>query len=132
VIVLDASVVAELVLRTPIGARAATRLARRRDSFHAPHLLDLEVASVLRRLAAGGAITPADARTALADLAALDLVRHPHDIFLPRIWQLRANLTSYDACYVALAETLRAPLCTCDTRLAAAPGHRATIELLAP
>ena len=70
-------------------------------------------------------------RQALDDLAALDLTRWPHDVLLPRVWQLRSNLSAYDAAYVALAEALRAPLLTCDRRLAAAPGHRALIELIA-
>ena len=63
--------------------------------------------------------------------AALDLTRWLHDVLLPRVWQLRSNLSAYDAAYVALAEALRAPLLTCDRRLAAAPGHRALIELIA-
>jgi predicted nucleic acid-binding protein len=63
-------------------------------------------------------------------LIALSMVRYAHDLFVPRIWQLRSNLTPYDACYVALAEALHAPLVTCDGGLAAAPGHHATIELI--
>ncbi|MGE5270344.1 MAG: type II toxin-antitoxin system VapC family toxin [Thiohalocapsa sp.] len=66
----------------------------------------------------------------LADLADLDLQRHAHDMLLPRVWQLRDNLTAYDAVYVALAESLAAPLLTRDRRLAAATGHRARVELV--
>lgn len=127
-ITLDASAAVELVLQTPTGARVAARIGN--DDLHVPHLIDLEVTSVLRRLESSGAISIRDAAAALDDYLALDLERHPHDIFLERIWQLRSNLTSYDGCYVALAETLQAPLVTCDARLARAPGHRAQIELI--
>jgi predicted nucleic acid-binding protein len=101
-----------------------------RVSLHAPHLLDVEVAQVLRRYAARGELTAARGVEALADLAAFPLTRYPHDLLLARIWALRENLTAYDAAYVALAEALRAPLVTRDERLASAPGHRATIELV--
>lgn len=129
-IVLDASVGAELALRTVTGARAAARLGRAADTLHAPHLIDLEVASVLRRLEAIGSIDRLGARVALDELLAIDLQRYAHDLLLPRIWQLRGNLTCYDAAYVALAEALGAPLLTCDARLAAAPGHAATVEVV--
>jgi len=66
----------------------------------------------------------------VADLADFPLRRYPHDLLLPRIWDLRNNLTAYDATYVALAEALDAPLLTRDRRLAAAAGHRAQIELV--
>jgi len=67
-------------------------------------------------------------REAIADLEDFPLERFPHTVLLPRIWQLRNNLTAYDAAYVALAEALEAPLVTCDTKLANSTGHRATIE----
>ena len=67
---------------------------------------------------------------ALADLADLPVRRYPHDILLPRVWELRNNLTAYDAVYVALAEALDAPLLTRDKRLAAAAGHHARVELV--
>lgn len=73
---------------------------------------------------------PHRAQQALSDLADLPISRYPHDLFLFRIWQLRQNLTAYDAAYVALAEALSAPLLTRDARLASAPGHRARVELL--
>ena len=66
---------------------------------------------------------------ALADLADFPITRYPHDVFVPRVWALRANLTAYDAVYVALAEALDAPLLTCDARLANAAGHGARIVL---
>lgn len=126
-IVLDASAVIELLLGTAPGV--AARIARRGESLHAPHLLDVEVAHVLRRLQASGDLTEERGRQALEDLADLDLERYPHHDLLPRVWELRRNLTAYDAVYVALAEALRAPLLTLDGRLAASAGHRARIEL---
>ncbi len=85
---------------------------------------------VVRRYAASGEIDSARGRMALTDLADLPLRRYPHDFLLPRIWDLRNNLTAYDAAYVALAEVLDIPLLTRDRRLAAAAGHRAQIELI--
>jgi predicted nucleic acid-binding protein len=129
-IVLDASVVMELLLRTTRGNAADDRLRAGRFTLHAPHLLDLEVASVLRRLTAGGALEEMRSSEGLVDLAAMPIHRYPHDFLLKRVWELRGNLTAYDAAYVALAEALRAPLLTCDRRLARAGGHRARIEML--
>jgi len=99
-------------------------------SLHAPHLLDVEVAHVVRRYAATGELDAERGREVLADLADFPLHRYPHDFLLPRIWELRNNLTAYDAVYIALAEALGAPLLTRDRRLAAAPGHRVEVELL--
>ncbi len=130
-IVLDASVALELLLGTPRSRRVSERALVPAETLHVPHLLDLEVAQVLRRWVASGQVGPSRARQALDDLAALDLTRWPHDVLLPRVWQLRSNLTAYEAAYVALAEALRAPLLTCDRRLAAARDHRALIELIA-
>ncbi len=128
-IVLDASAVLELLLRTGTGARVALRIGALGESLHAPQLLDLEVAQVLRRYESMGTLSPDEAKQALVDFSGLDISRYPHDPFLFRIWELRSNHTVYDACYVALAETLQAPLLTCDTRLAASPGHVARVEL---
>lgn len=129
-IVVDASAVLELVLCTAAGVRVAERIAPVEETLHAPHLIDLEVAQVLRRYAAAGHIDERRAREALDDFAALDLARYPHDVLLPRIWELRDNCTAYDAAYVSLAEVLGAPLLTLDERLASAPGVRATVERL--
>lgn len=129
-IVVDASAVLELLLGTAIAPRVTARLLDQAESLHAPHLLDIEVAQVLRRFAAAGELTATRGREALDDLDALPITRYPHDILLPRIWELRANLTAYDAAYVALAEALDAPLLTTDARLARAPGHRARVELM--
>jgi predicted nucleic acid-binding protein len=115
------------------GSRAAafhTRLARRGETWHAPSLVEVEVSHVLRRLNLLRQLGDLRGRQALRDLASLGLHLHEHAPLLPRAWALRANLSAYDAMYVALAEGLRAPLLTLDAKLAASPGHRARIELL--
>ncbi|ACK52373.1 PilT protein domain protein [Methylocella silvestris BL2] len=129
-IVVDASALLEALLRTPSAKTVEDRLFAAGQTLHAPHLLDVEVAQVIRRYALSGEIDRARGGLALADLADLPLRRYPHDFLLPRIWDLRNNLTAYDAAYVALAEALDAPLLTRDRRLAAAAGHRARIELV--
>ena len=127
--VVDASALIELLLGTTAATAVGARLFAPGETLHAPHLLDVEVANVLRRYAAKGQIDSERGRLALVDLADLPIRRYAHDRLLPRIWELRANLTAYDAAYVALAEALDAPLLTRDRRLAAAAGHYATIEL---
>jgi len=129
VIVVDASALLEVLLRTPAAEAVEHRLFAPGETLHAPHLLDVEIAQVIRRYAAHGDIDDERGRMALADLADVALRRYPHDFLLPRIWELRNNITAYDATYVALAEALDAPLLTRDQRLAATPGHRARIEL---
>mgnify|MGYP000651520740 CR=1 FL=1 len=129
-IVLDASAALELLLRTEAAEAVEARLFGRNESLHAPHLLDIEVAQVLRRYAISGVATPERCRAALDDLADLPLTRYPHDVLLPRVWELRGNLTAYDAVYVALAEALDAPLLTRDRRLSNAPGNRARVNLV--
>jgi predicted nucleic acid-binding protein len=129
VIVVDASAVLELLLNTPQAARVAERLFVVGETLHAPHLLDLEVAQVLRRYAAAGALTGERGDQVLEDLGDLPLERYPHTFLIPRIWELRHALTAYDAAYVALAEALAAPLVTRDAALAWAR-HRARIELV--
>lgn len=129
-IVVDASAVLEALLRTPAAKAVEKWLFDPRQTLHAPHLLDIEVAQVIRRYSAKGEIDSERGRAALADLADLPLHRYPHDFLLPRIWDLRNNLTAYDAAYVALAEALDAPLLTRDQRLAAAAAHHARVELV--
>ena len=130
-IVLDASAVVDLALGSPRGRRVAERLLRRTGRLQAPHLVDLEVVQAMRRLVAIGAVTEGRARAGLDAIALLPLDRHPHAPYVERIWALRRNLTAYDAAYVALAEGLDATLLTCDGRIAAAPGHRARVEVVA-
>jgi predicted nucleic acid-binding protein len=129
-IVVDASAAIEVLLRTPAASAVERRLFAPSQTLHAPHLLDVEVAQVVRRYAANGEFDAERGRMALADLADFPLQRYPHDFLLHRVWDLRNNLTAYDAIYVALAEALEAPLLTRDKRLAASPGHHARIELV--
>lgn len=129
-IVVDASALTEFLLQTPLGARVEARLFRDGDEFHAPHLLDVEVVQALRRLVRTGEVLADRAEEAITDLLDLDLRRHPHVDLLGRAWELRDNLTSYDAMYVALAEAVEAPLVTCDGPPGAAPGHAAQIEVI--
>ena len=129
-IVVDASVAVEVLLRLPAGVAVEPRLFGPDETLHAPHLLDVEVAQVLRRYALAGELEAERARLALHDLADFPLHRYAHDFLLTRVWELRANLTAYDAVYIALAEALDAPLLTRDQRLAKAPAHHARVELV--
>ena len=129
-IVVDASALLEVLLNTRDADRVSDRLFGSGDTLHVPHLLDLEVAQVLRRYAASGVLNAGRGAQALQDLTDFPLIRYPHDLLLPRIWELRHNLTAYDAAYVALAEALDVPLVTRDAALAGARGHSATVELL--
>ena len=129
-LVLDASVVVELLLGTPLGTVVARRIASPDDALHAPHLMGVEVAQVLRRHAGAGTVSPQRAAGAVEDLLDLDVVRHDHEPFLPRVWELRENATAHDGPYLALAEVLGAPLLTADAPLARSAGHRADVELL--
>jgi predicted nucleic acid-binding protein len=129
-IVLDAPVVVEILVRSRDGLSIAERLIAGGRTWHAPHVIDVEVAHALRHYAARRAMPDARAAEALNLLAALPLTRYPHDVLLERIWALRHNLSAYDAAYVALAEGLRAPLVTRDQRLASSPGIAAAIELV--
>ncbi len=128
-IVVDASVVVDVLLGTAAGRTAAGRLFARGESLHAPELVDVEVAQAIRRYASNGELKAARAREAIRDLEDLPIMRHPHVDLLPRIWELRHNLTVYDAAYVALAEALRVPLLTRDGGLAGVRA-RTTIELI--
>ena len=128
-IVVDASCLVEILLQTRDAARIETRL-RRGGGMHAPELLDLEVLQVLRRLVATRETSSDRADLALAALERLALRRWSHAVVRRRVWALRANLTAYDAAYVALAERLRCVLLTRDGKLARSSGHRARIELL--
>ena len=129
-IVLDASVLVELLLGTKSGRSVAARIADPGLSLNVPHLADVEVTQALRRLVRDGTLDAASGRTALEDLRALDLERHPHEPLLDRVWALRDRLTAYDAVYVALAEALDTVVLTCDARLARAPGQSPRVELI--
>lgn len=128
-IVLDASAAIEWLLTTPAGLAIEARIFARGETLHAPHLIDLEVSQVVKRYVTDRIISATRGEEALADLADLRLHRYPHTPFLRRIWQLRRNLSAYDASYVALSESLAATLLTRDRKIASAPGHRARVEL---
>lgn len=129
-IVVDASAVLEVLLQTPAAPGVSRRIFLSGQTLHAPHLLDLEIAQVLRRYARSGDISPQRASEAIVDLADLALARYPHGVLLPRIWELRHNLTAYDAAYVALAEVLDAPLLTRDRALASAAPPSVRVEVV--
>jgi len=122
VIVVDASLVLDIVMRTAEADRLLSRLATAASRPHAPELLDIEVLQALRRQVRLKRLTPARAAEAVALLGLLPIARRSHDPLRARIWQLRDNLTAYDAAYVALAEALKAPLWTRDSKFSAAPG----------
>ena len=133
-IVLDASATVDWLLQTPAGLRIEQRIYKvsrgaRNETLHSVHLLDVEFVQVLRRLVREGTLPSARAEEAIDDLMALRITRYSPALLLNRIWQLRQNLSAYDAAYVALAEELKAPLITRDQKLAAAPGHSASIEV---
>ncbi len=124
-IVPDASLVVELLLNSPRADAIKHGLAECSDSLIAPHLLDVEVASALRNLAAAKRIDPHRVEQFFVALAELPVRRYPHTPLLGRIWELRHNFTAYDAVYIALAEASGAVLYTCDEKLQR--GHRARV-----
>ncbi len=130
-IVTDASAILELLLQTGSASAIESRLFEAGESLHAPELLDLEIAQVLRRYASRAQLTESRARASLRVLQGIPIERHGHAQLMPRVWALRENLTAYDAAYVALAEGLGATLITCDARLSRAAGVRAKVEVFA-
>ena len=127
-LVVDTSaVVAALVARPP--NQALVDRLRVDGDLHAPHLLDVELLHALRRLVLAGQLSEDRAADVRTDFADLTVVRYGHTALADRVWELRHNLTAYDATFVALAEALDAPLVTCDARLARAPGSSAVVEL---
>lgn len=130
-IVLDASAAVDLLVPGELGATVADRVLHGADSLHAPHLIDVEVASALRRYVARDVIDAGEGELALQQLRELRIVRYPHEHLLDRAWELRHTITAQDAMYVTLAEALDAPLVTTDAALARSSGHRAVVELIA-
>jgi predicted nucleic acid-binding protein len=128
-IVLDASAMVDWLLQTPAGQRIEQRIYARNETLHSVHLLDVEFTQVLRRLMRERTLIPTRAEEAMEDLMALRITRYAPVLLLSRIWQLRNNMTVYDAAYVAFAEELKAPLITRDQKIAAAPGHAAAVEV---
>jgi predicted nucleic acid-binding protein len=129
-IVLDASVVVDLLLDLrPSSDAIADRLSHER-TLAAPHLLDVEVAQVLRRLVQAGKLDAARAESAVVDLMDMPVRRYPLTPLLERVFALRENVTAYDAAYLVLAEELGAVLLTRDEALCQVPGCGATVEMI--
>ncbi len=127
---LDASAALAAFLGTGVNsASIRVRIEAPGESLHAPHLLDVEMLHALRGLVLRGDVSRARGEEVREDFASLRWSRYSHVAFLDRIWELKDNLTAYDAAYVALAETLSAPLITTDARLARASGIRAEVEV---
>ena len=124
-IVLDASAAVTALLNDGLARRLISG-----DTISAPHLVDTEVISTLRRQSAGGVVTPEAARRALDVWARLGIIRYAAAPLLDRVWDLRDNVTAYDAMYVALAEALDCPLVTADARLSRAPGIRCAVTVV--
>jgi predicted nucleic acid-binding protein len=132
-LVIDASALTELLLGRRAADKIAGHLAAHDYQMHAPHLLDIEVASALRRVVTLKVASADRASGALEDLLDLPIERHRHDVLLPRVWQLRKNFSAHDAAYVALAEALSdegVPLLTADARLARAAHKHADVRAL--
>lgn len=127
-LVVDASVLFEVVADTPGSDRLRERLAEDEDHV-APHLVDAEVLSVIERQHRIGTLDATAASQAVEDLRLWPGERWSHRPLLARAWELRGNVRSYDALYVALAEALQATVLTLDQRLARAPGLRCTVEV---
>jgi predicted nucleic acid-binding protein len=128
-IVLDASALVDWLLRTAPGQQIDRRIYSRGETLHAPHLIDLEVAQVMRRMVREATLSPQRADQVIEDLFELRITRYPHFLLLRQIWRLRHSLSAYEAAYVTLAVYLGAPLITRDARLSSAPGHDAVIEI---
>ena len=128
-IVLDASAAVDWLLQTPHGKQIEQRIYLRQESLHAPHLIDLEVAQVLRRLVSEGVVSAQRAEQAVEDLLDLRVTRYPYFALLPRVWQYRHKLSAYDAAYVVLTDVLGGTLITRDRRLAAAAGRKSKVEV---
>jgi predicted nucleic acid-binding protein len=132
-LVVDASAVTELLLGRPAAEAIASALREHDFDLHAPHLVDVEVLSALRRVVAAGDASAARAAEAVDDLIDLPLQRYAHEALVPRIWELRENFSAYDAAYLALAEVLvqdGAPLLTADTRFARAASEHAAVDIV--
>jgi len=128
-IVLDASVVVELLTNSSLAEAIRSELAGRDETLLVPHLIDVEVVSALRRMAATHRIDAHRAAQFLEGLAGLPAERYGHTFLIDRMWELRAKFTAYDAAYIALAEATNSVLFTCDEKLR--KGHRAQVVVFA-
>ena len=129
-IVVDASIASEILLGRPGDTAALERLFGTDEHMHAPQLFDAEVVQVIRGAWLDDDIGDEAGEMAISFLRAFPITRHSHEPFIERAWALRNNVTAYDAMYVALAESLDAPLITRDRRLARSSGHSARIEFI--
>jgi predicted nucleic acid-binding protein len=130
VIVVDASVIVDLLLRVPGSDLLQAELLSPGVVLSAPHLLDIEVAQVLRRCVLQRQLGSDRASEALQDLTDFPLDRYPHTLLLPRVWAFRDNLSAYDACYLALAEALDCAVVTRDARFAGSPAAGGRVRLV--
>lgn len=128
--VVDASVLANAIGDDQAAGRLARELLRAERELSAPDLINAETTAVLRRRWLAGTLTTKRFEHAITDLVDLPVTRFPTLRLMPRAFELRANVTAYDACYVTLAEMLDQPLLTTDKRLAQAPGPRCQIRLI--
>ena len=132
-IVLDASAVAELLLGREPATQVAAEMAAHGFDLHAPHLLDVEILSVVRRLVAAGTASSERGEQAMDDLLALPIERYPHDVLVRRAWDYRENFSAYDATYLALAEALApepVPVLTADARFARAAQTHSEVPVI--
>jgi len=129
-IAVDASALADWLLQTPGRSVAVAAELEGQEDLHTLDFASLEVASVVRRMLLAGDLTPIRGGEVLDDMASAPLVRHPSTPLIPRVWELRATHSAYDAAYVALAEILEVPLVTTDAALARSHGHAAHIRLV--
>jgi predicted nucleic acid-binding protein len=127
--VIDASAAIEWLLNSSTGRRVRDVLLSA-QALAAPHLIDVEIVQTLRRYVRRREITPERGRVALRDLGDVQLNRFPHLPMAERMWELRDNVSAYDAAYVSLAEGLDATLLTCDRKLASAVGLRVRVEVI--
>jgi predicted nucleic acid-binding protein len=128
-IVIDASVLANVIGDDGIDGRRARTELRTAGDLAAPDLVDVETVAVLRKRWIAGSISDGRFASAVGDLEDIDLDRYPALRFMRRAWELRANVTAYDAAYVALAEILNCELWTADQKLANAPGPKCAIRV---
>lgn len=129
-IVIDASAEVAVLLNVGLEVeRIRERIARPGETLHVPHLFEIEVLHALRGLSLRGTISPERSDLALSRLSDTQFTRYLHTTLMGRVWDMRENLTAYDAAYVALAEALNAPLVTTDARLAQVPGIHAEVEV---
>ncbi len=129
-VVVDASAIVDFIVGPHAHSHVGDILQQDPGALNAPEIIDLEVLSAFRQMVFEHRLDAERASMAVVDFMALPIERHSHEYLVRRIWELRANLTPYDASYIALAELLDVPLLTRDARLARTPGHTARIEYI--